>query len=82
MGAGIMSGGLSQRVLRQRVRVADIIYVRAAKFSAKPRRDSASGSGKPKLIAETVLYSLAALSPRELIVGVCDRPDTFACAWG
>ena len=75
-----MNDGLPQRVRRWRSRSTDTSYSPPAELNARHRRDFALGGGLPKLIAETALYSLPELSPAELFVGGCDRPDTFACA--
>ena len=74
------NGGRSQRVRRLGNRAPHASYLRHAKLNAGSRRDFGQGWGKAKLIAETAFYSLLTLSPTELIVGRCDRPDTFACA--
>jgi hypothetical protein len=77
-----MSRDLSQRVLRQGSPAPHLAYSRPIKSNAKPARTLTWRFGKPKLIAEAVLYSLFVLSPTKLFVGHCARPDTFTCASG
>jgi hypothetical protein len=81
-GLNFMSVGRSQRVLSQRLRAPYTTYSCPAKLNAKPWRTFAHGCGKPKLIADLPLYSLVTLSPMELFVAGCGRPDTSACALG
>src|ERR1700679_435132 len=75
-GSEFMKRDLSQRVLRQGSPAPHLAYSRPIKSNAKPARTLTWRFGKPKLIAEAVLYSLFVLSPTKLFVGHCARPDT------